>query len=222
MTAIERETKTIETATKQIESKRNLIAKKQAKIDAGVLDQWDARWAEEDVDRLTKEIVRLEEKIENAKDRLAKAEAKDGVLTEMPEAMKQLRDFLIGHWDETDNRRHASLYEKLKEMGYTEFVKKFKYNAYQFVKYETPETIHKANVREADNMIFNTIERVGEITGKITDCKELTAAPGNGGLLLLNGYIEGEKGTATLNSIYAGGYNIQRLHVRVLVNAHTK
>jgi chromosome segregation ATPase len=217
MTAIERETKTINTGAKEIEAKRNLIAKKQAKIDAGVLDQWDARRAKEDIDRLAKEIVQLEEKIENAKGRLAKAEAKNGVLTEMPEAMKQLRDFLINYWDETDNMRFAKLNEKYNKLGYTEFVKKFNYSAYEFVMYETPETIHKANVREADNMIFNTIERVGEITGKITDCKDLMSAPDNNGCMILNGLIRGEKGTAVLNSIYAGGYNIQRLHIRVLV-----
>lgn len=218
MTAVERKIKTIESATKEIESKQKLIAKKQSKIESGTLDQWDVRWAEEDIQRLTEEIKELTTKIENAKVQLGKAQAKADALEGIPEVMKQLRDSLVEHWDGSDARRQAFQEAQLKELGYSKFIKAFGYSAYEFVMYETTESIHKNNVREADNTILNTVERIKNITGEITDVgKYLTVEPDNNGCMILNGLIRGEKGTAILNSIYAGGYNIQRLHIRVLV-----
>lgn len=75
----------INSAAKKIEAKRNRIAKKQAEIDAGVLDQWDTKWTQDAIKWLTYEVSELEDKMHRAKTRPAKAEAKNRVLTEMPE-----------------------------------------------------------------------------------------------------------------------------------------
>ena len=58
------------------------------------------------------------------------------------------------------------------------------------------------------------IERTNEIVGQITDASNLkVGAKGD-----LNGYIIGTKGTAKVQTIGAGGYNIQCFHFRTLIN----
>ena len=58
------------------------------------------------------------------------------------------------------------------------------------------------------------IERTNQIVGTITDATNLHV--GNKGDL--NGYIIGTKGTAKVQTIGAGGYNIQCFHFRTLIN----
>ncbi len=58
------------------------------------------------------------------------------------------------------------------------------------------------------------IERTNAIVGEITDASNLkVGAKGD-----LNGYIIGTKGTAKVQTIGAGGYNIQCFHFRTLIN----
>lgn len=58
------------------------------------------------------------------------------------------------------------------------------------------------------------IERTNEIVGQITDASNLTIGDKDD----LNGYIIGTKGTAKVQTIGAGGYNIQCFHFRTLIN----
>ena len=58
------------------------------------------------------------------------------------------------------------------------------------------------------------IERTNEIVGKITDATNLKV----GAKSDLNGYIIGTKGKAKVQTIGAGGYNIQCFHFRTLIN----
>jgi DNA repair exonuclease SbcCD ATPase subunit len=55
--------------------------------------------------------------------------------------------------------------------------------------------------------------RIAEITGKVTEAELFVADDGN-----INGFVTGEKGKAKVQTILAGGYNIQCLHYRLLVN----
>jgi hypothetical protein len=58
------------------------------------------------------------------------------------------------------------------------------------------------------------IEKTNEIVGTITDASYLSVdANGN-----LNGYIIGDRGKANVNTIGAGGYNIQCYHFRTLIH----
>lgn len=58
------------------------------------------------------------------------------------------------------------------------------------------------------------IERTNKIVGTITDASNLKV--GNKGDL--NGYIVGTSGTAKVQTVGAGGYNIQCFHFRTLIN----
>lgn len=76
---------------------------------------------------------------------------------------------------------------------------------------------HEANLRdeyrnEAICWIYDLRFRCMDYVGCITDYRELKA-----GRKSLEGFVTGTCGKAEVHSIWAGGYNIQRLHVRVLI-----
>lgn len=68
--------------------------------------------------------------------------------------------------------------------------------------------------QEANRKYDFIIERTNKIVGTIEDASALEiGAKGD-----LNGYIVGPKGTAKVQTIGAGGYNIQCFHFRTLIN----
>lgn len=68
---------------------------------------------------------------------------------------------------------------------------------------------------EANRKYDFIIQRTNAIVGEITDASGLSVgAKGD-----LNGYIIGKKGRAKVQTIGAGGYNIQCFHFRTLINA---
>lgn len=68
--------------------------------------------------------------------------------------------------------------------------------------------------REGERKYDFIIERTNEIVTQITDASYLHISGGE-----LNGIIIGTTGRASVNTIGAGGYNIQRFHFRTLVKA---
>ncbi len=88
---------------------------------------------------------------------------------------------------------------------------------YRDAAYISSEDIHKSNVKDAENLILNLINRVTDKVGQIIDTKYLRLDRDNAGYSIINGRIIGTKGECRVESILAGGYNIQRYHIRVLV-----
>lgn len=229
---------TIEKKNNTIVKKTALIAKKCAKLSKlGVEDPENANaydyrdnsdifWTLCDISHLREDIVRggkeIEEKkatLENYKAQLSgEIEKEELLLKEIPESLNKMRDELVESWDTYDLARRERLNNEYNELGYSAFMKKYNYAAYQF-RYMTDEQIHNSNVYDAKMIILNLYYRVKEITGEITSWDYLTTAPSSLGTVL-NGYIQGKEGRAKVESILAGGYNIQRLHVRVLVHEY--
>lgn len=76
------------------------------------------------------------------------------------------------------------------------------------------EKLNKALDREANAKYDDIIERTNHITGTITDASNLHIGRKGD----LNGFIEGERGKAKVETIGAGGYNIQCYHFRTLIH----
>lgn len=77
--------------------------------------------------------------------------------------------------------------------------------------------LEKTLEKERVAKILDLIERITHVTGTITDATGLRISPqGN-----LNGIIVGEKSNAKVETIGAGGYNIQCFHYRTLVHELT-
>ena len=76
------------------------------------------------------------------------------------------------------------------------------------------EKLDKDLQKDADAKYDFIIERTNDIVGQITDASNLSiGAKGD-----LNGYIIGTKGKAKVQTIGAGGWNIQCYHFRTLIN----
>lgn len=98
---------------------------------------------------------------------------------------------------------------KIKE-GEWEYLRHFFLGTYE----ESVAKLQKELAEEANRKYDFIIERTTAITGKITDASGLRIGAKDD----LNGYIIGERGTAKVQTIGAGGYNIQCFHFRTLIN----
>lgn len=77
------------------------------------------------------------------------------------------------------------------------------------------EKLNKDLNKDANAKYDFIIERTNDIVGQITDAENLKIGRKGD----LNGYIIGTRGTAKVQTIGAGGYNIQCYHFRTLINA---
>ena len=204
-----------------IEKKTALIAKKRANMDkVAESDKW---WAEseisiltEDIERGGKEIKAIEKSLEDYRKQLAGEMEREALITELPTNLKRMQRELVERWDAWDIKHREVTKDIYCKMEYREFVKKYGYSAYEEM-YLTDEQIHNANERDARALILNLIYRVKDHVGEITDWSNIRATAGTCGCTVLNGWVEGTQGRCMIESIEAGGWNIQRLHIRVLV-----
>lgn len=206
-----------------IHKKTEWIAKKTRQLDK--MNENDKFWAEcdikwwtEDIERAKREIAEIRKSLETYRKQLAgEAENEEIFLKEIPESMKRMQTELVEVWDAWDTKRRDELKAYYNAYGWSEFHKK--YNRYDMdFKDKTDEQIHKDNERDAKSLIMDLYKRVKGITGEVTDWSGIHTEVGTWGFTVLNGLVKGKEGTCKVESILAGGYNIQRLHVRVLTH----
>lgn len=221
----------IENAENKIQKKQDTITKKlgwiekkRKKYDSAATEQernwllWDIQNYEDDISRLEKEIKEVELSLFKYKQQLSGELAKEEILLkEIPESMKRMQQELVDLWDVYDKERRERVKRAYSEMSYHDFMKCFTYADYKF-RFKTDEQIHNENLQDAKYLILDLYYRVKHITGEITDWSGVHATYGKQGMTVLNGFVIGKEGRASIESILAGGYNIQRLHVRVLVH----
>lgn len=226
-TRIEKKHNTIEKKTKLIEKKSEQLRKmgfNPSDKATTMRDNRDAMWIKFDIENLTEDIERnkeeiteITEKLDNYRKQLeGEIEREDRFLKDIPETLKKMQSELVERWDRFDIERREQIKTDRREMEYSDYRKKYSVNDRHYFIYKTDEQIHKQNMEDAKCLIINLVYRVRNITGEITDWSEIYATEGNLGPVL-NGYVVGKEGRAEVESILAGGYNIQKLHVRVLV-----
>ena len=117
-----------------------------------------------------------------------------------------------------------------KELARVSFVKDGGADSYDYLAYDSNfnvtyghyvlkgfdiEKLNKILAREKENKYFDLCNRISEVVGEITDARGLSIGRQHGEL---NGVVDGTKGSARIETIGAGGYNIQCFHYRVLVH----
>ena len=224
-------TERIENAEKKIQKKHDTIIKKQkwiadktAKLETLTDNheryymECDIRHLKEDVDRIQKEIKETEKTLEKYHKQLDGEIAREkSWINEVPEVLKSFQTELVSKWDEHDIQKRDRIRKACKELPYEELKKMYHWRDRDWAMYTTDEQIHDSNVKDATSLILNLVNRVKDVTGEITDWDHLSVANGTWGGAVLNGYVSGKEGRCCVESIGAGGYNIQRYHIRVLV-----
>lgn len=220
---VDKKVKTIERHKAQAEKKLQII-----KDNGWELDRYkyakagnnDAYWAICEYENKLADIKGAEKKLEEAKEIANNWKKKYEIqlqkeltlATEVPEAFREAKEALVASWVESDIRAREAMLKSRKELEYKEFRKLYTYTAEESLKH-TDEEFRKIEEREADEWLLDLYNRVREITGEITDCSYI-----RWGGKCLDGYIIGKNGKASVETIGAGGYNIQRWHLRTLVH----
>lgn len=172
----------------------------------------DYHWKLEDIESAEEKLEDAKKVVANWKEKLDKQVERELTLAnEVPEAFKQAREILVERWTAGDIEARDIMLQKRKELDHKEFRKLYRYSEEEALKH-TDEEFRKIEEREADMWLLNLYNRVKEITGEATDAKHI-----HWGGKCLDGYVVGKKGIAEVETIGAGGYNIQRFHLRVLV-----
>ena len=120
--------------------------------------------------------------------------------------------------------RLSNLRKSLLEETYGQYTEKKKVRSgkYEYLKdyfncrslEEAQDVLDKILQREAIRRYDDLIERTNAIVGRITDVSDLSIGDKGD----LNGVVIGTKGKASVQTVGAGGYNIQIFHFRTLVN----
>lgn len=182
-------------------------------------EAWDIYWLqcdisslEDDIERGKREIAEKEEKLPEYQKALAEAEQRERIIAnDIPESMKKAKEELVLSWTLYDIRVRDKMREDRRNLPYREFTKRWKYTMVDSLD-KTDEELKKINEKEATAWLIDLYNRVKDITGDIIDAENI-----HWGGKALDGWIVGKNGTADVFTIEAGGYNIQRWHLRVLV-----
>ena len=174
----------------------------------------DVTGLQEDIRRSKKAIAEKEAKLPEYRKALEEAEQKEAILAnEVPESMKEAKAELVESWTRYDLLIQEQIMKDSKELEWKEYSKKWSYSAREEYLYKKEEDFRKRNEKEATIWLLDLYERVKDIVGTITDTSNLRWAG-----KALNGVVYGTAGTANVQTIEAGGWNIQRWHLRVLVH----
>lgn len=226
--AIDRKNKKLAT----IEKKTKLLQKKQEMLkSAGFEDKipqdqiethwdlwnktWDIEYVAEDIERNTREIDELDALIQKYTDQLTNSTHDDETYKDLPPIMKEMEDDLTLTWTENDIQRLEKI-ENLYKNGVSarDIVKTYGYVVYDSIRYGIDrKKIENENRRAAKSLVLDLYRRVHDITGEFVDYSDLHLS-GHA----LNGIVVGKIGKARVETIVAGGWNIQRLHCRCLVH----
>ena len=223
--------KSIELKERLEKAKANLakaeksLAKHEAKLASLDPNSYEHEWEEWEVKHAKNLVEEKATTVKNWEKKLAKALEQEDSFKEMPLAFLYARAELVKEWvayDIAQRERIKAIKAEFYENAHTlDEIREASRKYREIVKYTTEETYTKTDEdfyrieeKNATECLVDLYNRVKAITGKITDASGI-----RWGGKCLDGYIVGEQGTAEVETISAGGYNIQRWHLRTLVKA---
>ena len=164
--------------------------------------------------------IELDKREENRTERKQyEKKEREQVMVEMPQCIKDFRDAIERQFVESQLKQREECLALPKPTW--EDRKKNRQRALTIEYYQeiTEEKIREEGKRFAEDLVLNMMLRIGDRVGKITDVSGLHITVGNSKeYAAINGTIFGEKGHVNIKSIGAGGYNIVKYHIRVLIN----
>lgn len=160
----------------------------------------------------SEKIEKVKKAIETWNERLVKENLIQNKIQNLPESLKSMSEYLNQEWSEYEINRKYFLKQEYEKLRYTEFFKKYSCEAYNHT-HKSDEEIRKEVEREVKYSILDLLNRVSEVAGEIEDWNNVRWLG-----KALNGTLKGSKNNVSVETILAGGYNIQRLHYRVLVH----
>ena len=132
----------------------------------------------------------------------------------MNESIKKFRNNLIENWVVYDMGKMEEHKKDFHTMKKEDYRKKYGFTGASDFDGHL-EGFKEKNEKAADKLIQNAINKVIKITGEVESFDSITFKHGE-----LNGIVTGKNGKASITTILAGGYNIQRLHARILVRKY--
>jgi hypothetical protein len=233
----------IEKKKADIEKRKNIIIKQEKKLTT-LTDKYDIEWQQDEIKTSKNKLKDLEIQLENLYKQQEKQNKIDNIeripvieeflknwkrqaiewykkdyirlkerIKERKEKQKQLEEWRqenkIGYY-----YNNPLLKAKEKELGLDIPLLQDALTARLIIEDNWQEYLEKEIEKDKNLKRQLFINRVKEITGTIIDATNLKI--GNNGEI--NGIVTGEKGKAKVETITAGGWNIQCYHFRVLVH----
>ena len=187
-------------------------------------------------------ISEREVQIAKYKEKLEQAYEKERFFETLPKIIVDFMDSVVESWDLWDKmkresvkeaqKRHQRYYDEARPCYFTDRARydammkearelQERYSVFEW--YELPclddQQIHDRNVKAGKALVMDLYNRICLITKDIEDASNLKVTRGNENFAVINGIVKGTNGkTAKVQSVGAGGWNIQRFHIRTLVN----
>lgn len=172
---------------------------------------WNMDYLAEDTLRLEKEIKNIQNTISKYEEMLVKEIARLTDNEKIPDVLLQLKDNLEEEFYESQIKRRNFLMEEYKKLGYSAFIRKYR-GAYGEL-FQDDAEIEKDAKMSAEYFVEDIWRRTREEIGEMTDASNVHVS-GHA----LNGVFVGTEGKCSVETIVAGGYNIQREHLRAIIH----
>ena len=166
--------------------------------------------AKEDLKNAQKKVEIKQRSVDKITEETKEKEREARILKNLPPILKKMMDQLEEIWNKQDKEERDEMTQKKIELGIRKFHEQ--YGHCELIG-QTDAQIEKNNHMNAVFYVTDLYRRLGDKVGDITSWEGIH---GNG--VALNGWVYGTKGTAHIETIRAGGYNIQRLHVRTIIH----
>ena len=179
------------------------------------LIEWSIEDEQTALEENRKKLPEKKAVVEKWQRKLEEINAESRKLDTIPEQLKRLQKELVEKIVKAEIEHRERIYEDSRNMSWDEFSKKHSYHEREYYTGRSDRDFKEMVTRdahaEAKYWILDLMRRVEKKVGEITEWNLYF------GGIALNGWVVGTKGKAFVETIIAGGYNIQCLHNRVLV-----